>query len=71
MLSHEDIKDIEAGGIHRRTLGAYARSFAEGMRSGWIVVREDAKPGPVSGSVAITKAEIEAVRRGRSAGVMR
>lgn len=29
-------------------------------------VREDAKPGPVSGSIVITEAEIEAARKGRT-----
>ena len=62
----EDVADIEVGGIHPRTLGAYARSFAEGMRSGRIVVREGAKPGLVSGSIVITEAEIEAARKGRT-----
>jgi hypothetical protein len=33
LLSPEDIKDIEAGGIHPKTLRAYAKSFAEGIRS--------------------------------------
>ena len=33
LLSPEDVADIEAGGIHPSTLGAYATSFAEGMRS--------------------------------------
>jgi hypothetical protein len=63
LLSPEDIKDIEGGGIHPKTLAAYARSFAEGLRSGRIVVREGAKPGPVSGS--IVDAELEAARKGR------
>jgi hypothetical protein len=34
LLSPEDITDIEAGDIHPKTLGAYARVFAEGMRQG-------------------------------------
>jgi hypothetical protein len=71
LLSPEDVADIKVGGIHPRTLGAYARSFAEGMRSGRSVVREDAKPGPVSGSIVITEAEVDAARKGRSAGGMR
>jgi hypothetical protein len=33
----EDMGDIEAGGIHSKTLHTYALSFAEGMRSGRIV----------------------------------
>ena len=37
LLSPEDIDDIEAGGIHPKTLKAYALSFAEGMRSGRLV----------------------------------
>jgi hypothetical protein len=37
LLAPEDIKDIEAGGIHPETLHAYARSFAEGRRSGRLV----------------------------------
>ena len=70
LLSPEDIKDIEAGGgIHPKTLHAYAESFAEGFRSGRIAAlpeRKGAKPGPASGSVAITEAEIEAARKGRT-----
>ena len=65
----EDIKDIEAGGIHPKTLHAYAESFAEGLRSGRIAAlpeRKGAKPGPVSGSIVITEAEIEAARKGRT-----
>jgi hypothetical protein len=43
LLSPEDIADIEAGGIHPKTLHAYAESFAEGPRSGWLVpVAEEA-----------------------------
>lgn len=38
VLSLEDIQDIEAGGIHPKTLHGYAQSFAEGLRSGRIVV---------------------------------
>ena len=38
LLSPEDLEDIAAGAIHRKTLGAYAMSFAEGMRSGRIAV---------------------------------
>ena len=38
LLSREDITDIEGGDIHPKTLGAYAMSFAEGLRSGRIVV---------------------------------
>ena len=34
LLSPEDIKDIQAGGIPVETLHAYALSFAEGRRSG-------------------------------------
>jgi hypothetical protein len=70
LLSREDLDDIEAGGIHRKTLGAYALSFAEGMRSGRIGapvhVLEGAKPGPVSGSIIITEAELDAARKGRT-----
>jgi hypothetical protein len=70
LLSREDLDDIEAGGIHRKTLGAYALSFAEGMRSGRIGapvhVLEGAKPGPVSGSITITEAELDAARKGRT-----
>jgi TubC N-terminal docking domain len=33
---------------------------------GTVHVREDAKPGPVSGSIAITESEIEAARKGRT-----
>jgi hypothetical protein len=43
LLSREDVADIEAGGIHRKTLKGYAQSFAEGLRSGWLVpVAEEA-----------------------------
>jgi hypothetical protein len=38
LLAPEDIKDIEAGGIHPKTLKAYALSFAWGIRSGRIAV---------------------------------
>lgn len=38
LLSAEDIDDIAAGGTHPKTLRAYARSFAEGIRSGRITV---------------------------------
>jgi hypothetical protein len=38
LLSPEDMADIEHGGIHPKTLKAYARSFAEGLRSGRIGV---------------------------------
>lgn len=68
-LSPEDIMDVEAGAIHPKTLHAYAQSFAEGIRSGRIAAlpeREGAKPGPVSGSIVITEAEIEAARKGRT-----
>jgi hypothetical protein len=42
LLSPEDIADIEAGGIHPKTLHAYAESFAEGFRSGRIAaLREE------------------------------
>jgi hypothetical protein len=44
-LSPEDAADIEVGGIHPRTLGAYARSFAEGIRFGRIA----ALPGEEGG----------------------
>ncbi|MGI8427389.1 MAG: hypothetical protein ACR2M4_12535 [Actinomycetota bacterium] len=69
LLSPEDIDDIEAGGIHPKTLHAYAGSFAEGLRSGRIAAlpeRKGAKPGLVSGSIVITEAEIEAARKGRT-----
>lgn len=70
LLSPEDVADIAGGAIHPKTLGAYAQSFAEGMRSGRIGapvhVREGAKPGPGSGSIVITEAEIEAARTGRT-----
>jgi hypothetical protein len=46
LMSPEDIDDIEAGGIHSKTLCAYARSFAEGIRSGRIGVLAVAD-GPV------------------------
>lgn len=69
LLSPEDVADIEAGAIHRKTLGAYAMSFADGMRSGRIVapvhVREDAKSGLVSSSITITEAELDAARKGQ------
>jgi hypothetical protein len=68
LLSPEDIADIEAGGIHPKTLHAYAQSFAEGLRSGRIAAlpeRKEAKPVPFGGSVVITEAEIEAARKGR------
>jgi len=64
LLSPEDLVDIEAGDIPVETLHAYAESFAEGIRSGRIAAREDAKPGPVSGGIVITDAEIEAARKG-------
>lgn len=38
LLSPEDIADIEASDIPVLTLHAYARSFAEGIRSGRVVV---------------------------------
>jgi hypothetical protein len=38
LLSPEDITDIAAGAIHPKTLRAYALSFADGIRSGRIVV---------------------------------
>jgi hypothetical protein len=38
LLSPEDVADIEGGGVHPKTLKAYARSFAEDMRSGRIGV---------------------------------
>jgi hypothetical protein len=70
LLSPEDIDDIAAGGIHPKTLHAYAESFAEGLRSGRIAAlpgRKRAKPA-CSGAVAIVGAEIEAAQgRGRSA----
>ena len=34
LLSPEDVADIKAGGIHTKTLHAYALSFAAGIRSG-------------------------------------
>ena len=74
LLSPEDVADIEVGGIHPKTLHAYAESFAEGLRSGRIAAlpeRKGAKPAPLLGSVAITEAEIEAARRSRSARGMR
>ena len=50
LLSPEDLQDVAAGDFHPRSLGAYARSFAEGMRSGRIGapvhVRERA-PSPI------------------------
>jgi hypothetical protein len=36
LLSPEDVADIEAGGIHPKTLHAYGLAFAEGLRSGRI-----------------------------------
>jgi hypothetical protein len=69
LLSPEDIADIEAGGIHRKTLHAYAESFAEGLRSGRIAAlpeRKGAKPAPLLGSLVITEAEIEAARKDRT-----
>ena len=68
LLSPEDIDDIAAGAIHSKTLHGYTQSFAEGIRSGRIAAlpeREGAKPGPVSGSIVMTEAEIEAARKGR------
>jgi hypothetical protein len=44
LLSPEDIADIEAGGIHPKTLHAYAESFAEGIVSGRLVPAARAKP---------------------------
>jgi hypothetical protein len=44
LLCSEDIEDIEAGGIHPKTLHAYAESFAEGLRSGRLVPAARAKP---------------------------
>jgi hypothetical protein len=38
LLSHEDVADIEAGAIHRKTLKAHALSFVEGIRSGRIAL---------------------------------
>jgi hypothetical protein len=38
LLSPEDLDDIAAGAIHRKTLHAYAQSFAEGIRSERIAV---------------------------------
>lgn len=38
MLSSEDLDDVEAGAIPVETLRAYAESFADGIRSGRIVV---------------------------------
>jgi hypothetical protein len=43
LLSPEDIKDIAAGAIHSKTLRAYAQSFAEGIRSGRLVLAARAK----------------------------
>lgn len=47
LLSSEDIEDIEGGHIPMVTLNAYARSFAEGIRTGRIKVlcRPRAVPG--------------------------
>jgi hypothetical protein len=44
LLSPEDIADIEAGGIHPKTLHAYAESFADGIVSGGLVPAARAKP---------------------------
>jgi hypothetical protein len=68
LLSTEDIKDIEAGAIHPKTLKAYALSFAEGRRSGIAALPEtrEAKLVPLGGSIVITEAEIEAARKGRT-----
>jgi TubC N-terminal docking domain len=38
LLSPEDLDDIEAGDIHPKTLKGFAGSFAEGIRSGRVVV---------------------------------
>jgi hypothetical protein len=68
LLSSEDEADIEAGGIHLKTLHAYAES-AEGFRPGRIAAlpeRKGAKPAPLWGSVALTEAELDAARKGRT-----
>ena len=44
LMSPEDIKDIAAGAVHSKTLRAYARSFAEGIRSGRVVVLPGRSP---------------------------
>lgn len=44
LLSPEDLADIEAGAIHRKTLRAFAQSFAEGIRSGRVVVMAKRAP---------------------------
>jgi hypothetical protein len=50
LLCPEDIDDIAAGGIHPKTLHAYAQSFAEGIRSGRIADRVQlAYPPPIPG----------------------
>lgn len=46
LLSPEDIKDIVGGHIPMVTLNAYARSFAEAIRSGRIEVLAAAMPKP-------------------------
>jgi hypothetical protein len=44
LMSPEDINDIAAGAIRSKTLQAYAESFAEGIRSGRLVLAVRAKP---------------------------
>jgi hypothetical protein len=69
LLSPEDAADIGAGGIYPKTLHAYAESFAEGFRSGRMAAipeRKGAKPALLLGSVAITEAQLEAARKGRT-----
>ncbi|MDQ3776258.1 MAG: hypothetical protein M3461_18825 [Pseudomonadota bacterium] len=44
LLSPEDLNDIAAGAIHRKSLHAYALSFAERIRSGRITVLSRATP---------------------------
>jgi hypothetical protein len=45
LLCSEDIADIEAGGIHPKTLHAYVESFAEELRSGRIAALPERKGG--------------------------
>jgi hypothetical protein len=69
LLCPEDVADIQGSAIHPKTLKAYALSFSEGIRSGRIAAlpeRKGTKPGPFSGSIVITDAELDAARKGRT-----
>jgi hypothetical protein len=71
LLSPEDLADIAAGGIHPKTLGACAQSFAEGIRSGGSRhFRRGRGPPSWAGSPS-PRPRFRAARRGRSPGGMR